>query len=52
MEFIWFATAVLCAAGAVRSAFAGAGNKIVIFMLMALVSLTFAWLRHKQRKKS
>jgi hypothetical protein len=52
MEIIWVATAVFCIAGAIRSAFNGGGNKIVLFALMALVSLTFAWLRHRQRKKN
>jgi hypothetical protein len=52
MEIIWIATAVFCTAGAIRSAFAGGGSKVVLFALMAIVSLTFAWLRHTQRKKN
>jgi membrane protein implicated in regulation of membrane protease activity len=52
MEIIWIVTAVLCTSGAIRSAFAEGWNKTVLFVVMALVSLTFAWLRHRQRKKN
>ncbi len=52
MEIIWIATGVLCAVASIRFAFGSGGNKIIVFAIMALISFTFAWLRHKQRKKS
>jgi hypothetical protein len=52
MEIIWIASAVFCTVGAIRSASAGGGNKTILFALMAFISLTFAWLRHRQRKKN
>jgi hypothetical protein len=52
MEIIWIATGVLCVFASVRFAFGAGGNKVIVFGLMALISFTFAWLRHKQRKKS
>jgi positive regulator of sigma E activity len=52
MEIIWIATGVFCIVAAIKVSFTGGGNKIIIFVLMALIAFTFAWLRHKQRKKS
>jgi hypothetical protein len=52
LEIIWIATGVLCIAAGIRFAMTSGGSKIFIFALMALISFVFAWLRHKQRKKS
>jgi hypothetical protein len=52
MEILWIATGVLCFGAGIRIAVTGGGNKIFVFALMSLVSFLFAWLRHKQRKKS
>jgi hypothetical protein len=52
LEIIWIATGVVSLGAGVRYAFTTGGNKVYIFALMALISFLFAWLRHKQRKKS
>jgi len=52
LEIIWIATGVLCIAAGIRFAIMSSGSKIYIFLLMALISFGFAWLRYKQRKKS
>lgn len=52
LEIIWIATGTLCIAGAVKLAFTTGGSRIYLFILMAVISFIFAWLRHKQRKKS
>jgi hypothetical protein len=52
LEIIWIAMGVLCIAAGIRFAITTGGSKIFIFASMALISFVFAWLRHKQRKKS
>jgi len=52
LEIIWIATGVFCLAASIRIAVTAGGGRSVIFALMALISFLFAWLRHKQRKKS
>jgi hypothetical protein len=52
LEVIWIATGVLCLAAGIRFAITDGGPKIFIFTLMAFISFVFAWLRHRQRKKS
>jgi hypothetical protein len=52
LEIIWISTGVLSLAAGIKFVLTGGGNKIFIFALMALISFVFAWLRHKQRKKS
>jgi hypothetical protein len=52
LEIIWIATGTLCIGAGVKNALTTGGNKIFIFALMALISFLFAWLRHKERKKS
>jgi hypothetical protein len=52
LEIIWITTGVSCIAAGIRFAITTGGSKIYIFALMALISFVFAWLRHKQRKKS
>jgi hypothetical protein len=52
MEILWIATGVLCLGAGIRIAVTAGGNKVFIFAFMSLVSFLFAWLRHKQRKKS
>jgi len=52
LEIIWIVTGVVCIAAGIRAAMISNGSKIYIFAAMALISFIFAWLRHKQRKKS
>ena len=52
MEIIWIATGVLSVAAAIKFAIVSEGDRTIIFALMGVVSFIFAWLRHKQRKKS
>jgi hypothetical protein len=52
LEIIWIATGVLCIAAGIRFAITSGSSKIPIFALMALICFVFAWIRHKQRKKS
>jgi len=51
-EILWITTGVLCIAAGIRIARTDGSSKIIIFVLMAVVSFLFAWLKHKQRKKS
>lgn len=51
LEIVWWATGAVSLAVAVRMAATEGGNSIILFILMALVSFLFAWLRHQQRKK-
>ena len=53
LEIIWLITGLLCIAAAVRLyAVNGYNNRILVFILMALVAFLFARFRHNQRKKS
>jgi len=52
LEIIWWATGIISIIVGIRIAFTDGGTKTLIFILMALVSFLFAWMRHKQRKKS
>jgi hypothetical protein len=52
MEILWIVTGIICLVAGIHYMIAGGGNKIFIFVIMAVISFTFAWLRHKQRKKS
>ena len=52
MEIIWIATGVLSVAAAIKFAIGSEGDRTIIFALMGVISFIFAWLRHKQRKKS
>jgi hypothetical protein len=52
IEIIWIVTGILCVIAGIRFALTNGGNKIFVFALMALVSFTFAWFRHNQRKKN
>jgi len=52
LEIIWIATGVFSAGAGIKFAITTGGSQVFIFALMALISFVFAWLRHKQRKKS
>jgi hypothetical protein len=52
LEIIWIITGILCLAAGTRFAVQTGGKRTLIFLLMALVSFLFAWLRHRDRKKS
>ncbi|HUX95657.1 MAG TPA: hypothetical protein VMV47_07985 [Bacteroidales bacterium] len=52
LEIIWWATGFLSLTAAIRFAATEGGSRSLLFLLMAVISFVFAWLRHKQRKKS
>jgi hypothetical protein len=53
LEIIWIVTGLLCIMVGIRYAVTGGGtDKLAIFALMAFISFVFAWVRHRQRKKS
>jgi hypothetical protein len=52
MELIWIATGVMCVAAGTRFALMNGSRKIPVFAFMALICFVFAWIRHRQRKKS
>jgi Flp pilus assembly protein TadB len=52
LEIVWISVGIICIAAGIRSAFTNGGSRVFIFIIMALVSFGFAWLRHRQRKKS
>jgi hypothetical protein len=52
LEIIWIAAGILSITAGIRYAIQTGGWRVVIFILMALVSFAFAWVRHQQRKKS
>jgi membrane protein implicated in regulation of membrane protease activity len=52
LEIIWIIVGVVCIAAGIKFAFMTGGNRVFIFILMAIISFAFAWVRHRQRKKS
>jgi ABC-type Mn2+/Zn2+ transport system permease subunit len=52
MEILWIVTGLICVFAGVRLAFTTGTDKIPIFAVMALICFVFAWIRHRQRKKS
>ena len=52
LEIVWIIVGILCIAAGIRFAIMTGGSRVFIFILMALVSFVFAWMRHMQRKKS
>jgi len=52
LEIIWIAVGIVCLAAGTRYAILTGGSHVFIFLLMAVVSFTFAFIRHRQRKKS
>jgi hypothetical protein len=52
LEIVWIIVGILCIAEGIRFAILTGGSRVFIFILMALVSFVFAWMRHRQRKKS
>ena len=51
LEIIWWSTGVLSIAAAIRFAATEGGSMTLLFLLMAVITFVFAWLRRKQRKK-
>jgi hypothetical protein len=51
LEIIWITTGTLCLAVGIRSAVISGDSRTFIFLLLALISFLFAWLRHRERKK-
>ena len=52
LEIVWIAVGIGCLAAGIKYAIYTGGSRVFIFILMALVSFFFAWVRHRQRKKS
>jgi hypothetical protein len=52
LEIVWIAVGIGCLAAGIKFAINTGGSRILIFLVMALVSFFFAWVRHRQRKKS
>ncbi|HZY24926.1 MAG TPA: hypothetical protein VFE71_03810 [Bacteroidales bacterium] len=52
MEVIWIVTGALCILGGIRIFLTAGSGKILIFAFMSLICFLFAWIRHRQRKKS
>jgi hypothetical protein len=52
LEIVWIAVGIICIAAAIRNVATTGGPRVFIFILMAIVSFAFAWIRHRQRKKS
>ncbi len=51
-EIIWIVTGILCLAAGIKFSVTTGGPRIFMFAAMAAVSFLFAWLRHRERKKS
>jgi hypothetical protein len=52
LEIIWIIVGSVCILAGARFAIKTGGSGVYIFIIMALVSFAFAWMRHRQRKKS
>ena len=52
IEIIWICVGIFCIAAGIKSLSTRGGSQFVLFLLMAVVSFTFAIIRHKQRKNS
>jgi hypothetical protein len=52
LEIIWIVAGILSVIAGIRFAMTTGGSKIIIFASMAIISFLFAWMRHRQRKKS
>jgi uncharacterized membrane protein HdeD (DUF308 family) len=52
LEIVWIVVGIICIAAGIRFATTAGGSRVYIFLGMALVSFGFAWMRHRQRKKS
>ena len=52
LEIIWITVGIICIVSGIRFAITTGGSRVLIFILMAFVSFAFAWIRHRQRKKS
>jgi hypothetical protein len=52
LEIIWITTGTLAILTGIRYAVKTGGNKTFVFAALALISFLFAWLRHRERKKS
>jgi len=52
LEIVWITTGILSLLAGIRYLILEGGNRIIVFIILALVSFLFAWIRHKERKKS
>lgn len=52
LEIIWWTVGGVAIISGIRFALTEGGAKSLMFYGIALVSFLFAWIRHRQRKKS
>jgi hypothetical protein len=52
LEITWIVVGLVCIAAGIRSSILTGGYQFLIFLIMAVISFSFAWVRHRQRKKS
>jgi hypothetical protein len=52
LEILWIVIGLLCIFAGIRYTITNGGNRIFLFIVMALISFAFAYWRHKQRKKN
>jgi len=52
IEIVWIITGSLSMVAGIRYAVQTGGPGVIVFLLLAVVSFLFAWIRHRQRKKS
>lgn len=52
LEIVWIVVGIGCIAASVRSGIHTGGYQFLIFLIMAVVSFGFAFVRHNQRKKN
>jgi uncharacterized membrane protein YbaN (DUF454 family) len=50
IEIIWIVTGTLCLAAGIINVVSVGNSRTFIFLLLAVISFIFAWLRHRQRK--
>jgi hypothetical protein len=52
LEIVWISVGIICIIAGIRLAIKTGGSGRFTFFIMALVSFVFAFIRHRQRKKS
>lgn len=52
LEIVWLLTGFSTVIIGIRYAISTGGGRTFIFAIIAIISFLFAWLRHRQRKKS
>lgn len=52
LEIIWSLTGIFALILGIRHAVLIGGSRTFVFAIIAIISFLFAWLRHRERKKS